>query len=117
MHVRTLTPPPPLPTFVAPADPPRISLLMRSYMHGAGDYMTTMDAEVFSDAACSDGRGCGGDDSGLIYKNDKYLEGYENKNYDSMCIDGEHGEDDYYGYVLRAKLAQANEALRRKPPP
>ena len=86
---------------------------MRSYMHGAGDYMMTMDAKVFSDAACSDGRGCRGDDGGLIYKN--YLEGYEN--YDSMCIDGEHGEDDYYGYVLRAKPAQANEALRRKTPP
>ncbi|GMI54497.1 hypothetical protein TeGR_g8531, partial [Tetraparma gracilis] len=70
-----------------------ITLLMRSYMHGAGDYMMTMDATVFSDAACSDGRGCGGDDSGLInwYKNDRY------ENYDSVCIDGEHGEDDYYG--------------------
>jgi len=86
---------------------------MRSYMHGAGNYMMTMDANVFSDAVCSDGRGCGGDDSGPIY----WYKNYRYENYDSMCIDGEHGEDDYYGYVLRAKPAQANEALRRKPPP
>ena len=69
---------------------------MRSYMHGAGNYMMTMDAKVFSDAVCSDGRGCGGDDSGPIY----WYKNYRYENYDSMCIDGEHGEDDYYGYVL-----------------
>lgn len=60
------------------------------YEHGADEYYEmTMDKKVFTDAACS-GEPGGGGDSGLIYK---IYGNYDN--YDNMCIDGEHGADDY----------------------